>query len=262
MRVVRVEVDGRVAVVTFEELLVDAALLAGLAPVADLLDSGEVGAAVFRSRDPDFFLMHGDVEAILAVPPHDHVPASGPNPAAALFERLHRAPCLTVAVLDGIARGGGCELVLALDLRFGTERARVGQPEVAMGILPGAGGTVRWPRLAGRATALEVILSGRDLAADELHAIGFLDRLTSAAEVEAMALARRVARMPQASIAAVKRVVDGGDLTAESDELGRLLATGAQAEPMRAFLAAGGQTRHAEAGPIDELLDAMLDRHT
>ena len=122
---------------------------------------------LFRSADPDFFLMHGDVEAILAMPTGQYAPQTEPNVAAATFERLSAGRLLTIGLLDGAARGGGCEFLSALDLRLGSPRAVIGQPEVAMGILPGAGGSSRWPRLVGRGRALEILLSGRDVEAQE-----------------------------------------------------------------------------------------------
>src|SRR6478672_4085258 len=179
-----------------------------------LLDEleGDDGArvVVFSSVDPDFFLMHGDVHGILAIPPGEHVPATEANVAAMLFERLHRSRLVSVGVVDGAARGGGAEFLAALDLRYGSERAVLGQPEVAMGILPGAGGTARLPHLLGRGRALEVILSGRDVGADEALRIGWLDAVHPRAELVDVVrtLAARIAAMPPASVAAVKRVVD------------------------------------------------------
>ena len=82
---------------------------------------------------------------------------------------------MSIGVLDGAARGGGAEFLAALDLRYGSERAVLGQPEVAMGILPGAGGTARLPHLLGRGRALDVILTGRDVGAEEALRIGWLD---------------------------------------------------------------------------------------
>ena len=164
---------------------------------------------VFSSADPDFFLMHGDVHGILAIPPGCTAAATAPNVAAAMFERMRRSPFVSIGVLDGAARGGGAEFLAAVDLRYGSERAVLGQPEVAMGILPGAGGTARLPHLLGRSRALDVILSGRDVGAEEALRIGWLDGAFAhgALADEARALAHHVAAMPAASIAAVKRVV-------------------------------------------------------
>lgn len=256
--------------------LVDGALLRGLRELWDDLEADDgMRAAVVASADPDFFAMHGDVEQILQLPgtgggergARGSVPARGPNPAAALFQRLHAGRIFTVAALDGAARGGGAELAAALDVRVGTPRTVVGQPEVAMGILPGAGGTVRLPRLLGRSRALEVILTGYDLTAEEALAAGWLDRVVgSEALLDAAGrLAGRVARMPAAAIAHVKRVVDlslppmDEALAAESAALGELVAAGTHRGRMRRFLAAGGQTRDGEVGDFSRIVDAMLD---
>lgn len=267
----RVQFEGRVAHVVIDHpplQLVDGALLAGLQQMLDAFDAAPPGAIVFTSADPDFFLMHGDVHVLAGLPPRPFEPAREPNAAAATFERLARAPYLTIGVLDGAARGGGAELLSALDLRIGTRRAVLGQPEVAMGILPGAGGTARLPHLIGRGRALEVILSGRDVEADEALAIGWLDTVVDAtgAVAHATAIARRVAAMPPAGVAAVKQVVatslDAGvaaGLVAETNALGALMSAGAHVEPMRRYLDAGGQTRAAETVDTAPLIDVMVD---
>jgi enoyl-CoA hydratase/carnithine racemase len=264
------EVESGVATVTIDHPpynLVDGAFIGALVGLLDKLENDPaVRVLVFRSADADFFLMHGDVEQILAIPPGPHNPASEPNAAAALFQRLSKSRLVSIGLLDGAARGGGCEFLSALDLRLGTPRAIVGQPEVAMGILPGAGGTVRWPRLVGRGRALEIMLTGRDVLADEALAIGWLDRLVPALELptEGQRTARRIASMPAASIGAVKRVVDisltspEAALVAESDALGELLASGHHRAPMQAFLAAGGQTREGELHQMNNLVESML----
>jgi enoyl-CoA hydratase/carnithine racemase len=247
--------------------LVDGPFLGALLQLLPELEADpDLRVVVFRSADPDFFLMHGDVEAILASRPTRNEPATEPNIAAATFERIHRAPFVTIGVLDGAARGGGCEFLSALDLRLGTLRAVIGQPEVPLGILPGAGGTVRWARLVGRAQALELLLTGRDLDADEALQLGWLLAIHDPAAVDtaALDLARSIARMTPASIAAVKRVVDlalgatTGALVAESDALTSLMAAGNHVESMRRFLAAGGQTRDAERDGFAAVIDQTL----
>jgi enoyl-CoA hydratase/carnithine racemase len=247
--------------------------LAGLIGLLADLDTDRATGAptvrvlLFTSADPDFFLMHGDVNGILAMPTGGPAPrATEPNVAAATFQRLAAAPVVSVGLVDGAARGGGAEFLSALDFRIGTPRTVLGQPEVAMGILPGAGGTSRLPRLLGRGRALDVILTGRDVGADEAVAIGWLDVVVPREELEpdGLAFARRIAALPPASVAAVKRVVDVSlaslttALTAETDEFGRLIASGDHHEPMRRFLAAGGQTREGETTRMAEIVDAML----
>ena len=155
-------------------------------------------------------------------------------------------------MIDGAARGGGAEFLTALDLRYASPRAVLGQPEVPMGILPGAGGTARLPRLLGRSRALEIILTGRDIPAEEACAIGWVDAVVPSEDLSAYAdaIAQRIASMPPESIAAVKRVVDTSlgsitpALTAETDALGQLIAGGGHRVPMERFLAAVARTAY------------------
>ena len=199
----RVLVDHGVATVTIDHPptnLVDGTFIGGLIGLLDACDAGDSGVRVlaFTSADPDFFLMHGDVESLLATPGSTD-PVSAPNLAALTFDRLRTSRVVTIAAIDGAARGGGAEFCSAVDLRYGTPRTVLGQPEVPMGILPGAGGTARLPRLVGRSRALDLILTGRDVTADEALAIGWLDAVVpSASLVEHVAgVARRIAAMPR-----------------------------------------------------------------
>lgn len=248
--------------------LVDGTFIGALMALLDDLERDDgARVVVFSSADPDFFLMHGDVQGILAIPRGEQVPATEPNVAAALFERLHRSRLVSIGVIDGAARGGGAEFLAALDLRYASERAVLGQPEVAMGILPGAGGTARLPHLLGRSRALEVILSGRDVGAEEAARIGWLDAVLPQPELDAAvrALATRIAAMPPASVAAVKEVMDRSlvsfddGLVAETDAFGALTAGGLHIVRMQRFLDAGGQTRQAETSGWNSLLEAMDD---
>ena len=246
--------------------LVDGAFIIGLVALLDALEADDSArVVVFSSADPDFFLMHGDVHGILAMPVGAHTPGDAPNVAAALFERLHRSHLVTIGVIDGAARGGGAEFLAALDLRYGSERAVLGQPEVAMGILPGAGGTARLPHLLGRSRALDVILTGRDVGAEEALRIGWLDAIEPHAALAGVArrVARRVASMPSGSVAAVKRVVDRSlesfdrALVDETNAFAALTAADAHTARMQRFLAAGGQTREGETSRWDEIDRAM-----
>ena len=240
----------------------------------DLLDRCEadpdVRVLLFHSADPDFFVMHGDARATLAmqVAPGTEVAAPDPYAAqAALLERVHRSRLVSIAAIDGAARGGGAELVSALDLRIGGPRTVFGFLEVAMGLLPGWGGPARLPHLLGRSRALEVILTCRDVGAEEALAMGWLDRLVPSDRVlvEAGRVARRIGAMPGESIAAVKAVVDtslggiGDALVAESTMLTRLLAAGGYRRRIERFLAAGGQARDAERDGFEGLVQAMID---
>jgi enoyl-CoA hydratase len=117
-----------------------------------------------------------------------------------------------IAAVNGFALGGGFEVALACDLRVASEKARMGFPEILLGIFPGGGGTQRVTRLIGPARAKELIWSGRHVRADEALAIGLVDRVVPAAEVLDTALewAASFASGAVVAMGIAKRVVDGG----------------------------------------------------
>jgi enoyl-CoA hydratase/carnithine racemase len=270
----RVTVEHGVATVTIDHPptnLVDGAFIGGLIGLLDACDADDSGVRVlvFTSADPDFFLMHGDVKSILAAAPAaSDAPVTTPNVAAATFDRLRTGRAVTIVAIDGAARGGGAEFCSAADLRYGTTRAVLGQPEVPMAILPGAGGTARLPHLLGRSRALELILTGRDVDASEALAVAWLDGVVPPPSLleHVGAIALRIAAMPTASVAAVKQVVDVSlthglhdGLVAESAALARLMAGGGHREPITKFLATGGQTRDGETRRMAQIVDGLLD---
>jgi enoyl-CoA hydratase len=142
----------------------------------------------------------------------------GPDDAAAVglaFLRAHGAvaaiPRATIAAVSGVALGGGCELALACDFRVAAATARFGQPEILLGIIPGGGGTQRLTRLVGPARAKDMILSGRQVGAEEALRIGLVDRVTEASPLDAaIEWAAELARGPVAAHALVKRAIDHG----------------------------------------------------
>jgi enoyl-CoA hydratase/carnithine racemase len=128
------------------------------------------------------------------------------------FDGLGAIPRPVIAGIRGFALGGGMELALACDLRIAADTARMGQPEILLGIIPGAGGTQRLPRLVGPARAKELIWSGRQVRADEALAIGLVDRVVPADELEdaAVAWASQLASSAVAAMGLAKRVIDEG----------------------------------------------------
>ena len=102
-----------------------------------------------------------------------------------VFERLNRLPMPSIAVIDGYAFGGGLELAMACTFRIATPKAKVGQPEIKLGLIPGYGGTQRLPRLVGEARALEICMTGRTVGADEALAIGLVNRLVDGDPIDA-----------------------------------------------------------------------------
>ena len=150
-----------------------------------------------------------------------------------------------IAAVNGYALGGGCELALMCDMIVAGDGATFGQPEINLGILPGAGGTQRWPRSAGKAVAMEANLTGRAISAARAHQVGLVNRVVPA-EVTirvATALAREIAAKPPLAARMIKESVNkafdtplGEGLAAERKNFYFLFATEDQKEGMRAFL--------------------------
>ena len=164
------------------------------------------------------------------------------------FTAIAHIPQPVVAAITGYALGGGCELAMCADLRFAAENSKLGQPEILLGIIPGAGGTQRLTRLVGPSVAKDLVLSGRMISATEALDIGLVDRLFPAESVysEAVAWARQFVGGPAAAIAAAKRVIDAGQdgtleqgLEIEREAFADLFATEDRAIGMESFIAHG-----------------------
>ena len=125
---------------------------------------------------------------------------------------IARIPKPTVAAVNGYALGGGCELAMAADVRFAADNAVLGQPEVLLGIIPGAGGTQRLPRLVGPSRAKDLLYTGRFVKAEEALAIGLVDRVVPADQVydEAVAWATKLTTAAPYALRAIKESVDRG----------------------------------------------------
>jgi enoyl-CoA hydratase/carnithine racemase len=168
--------------------------------------------------------------------------------AAALssaFDAVARIPKPVVAAITGYALGGGCELALACDWRVVAEDAKLGQPEIKLGIIPGAGGTQRLARLVGPARAKDLVFSGRMVDAAEALSIGLADRVVPAADVYAAAveLVKPYVTGPAMALRAAKQAIDGGlsmdlasGLALESHLFAGLFATDDRLEGTTAFV--------------------------
>ena len=260
----RVEVGGRVCRATIDNPpinLLDVPLMAELDRLGrEVASDADVGVLVVRSANPEFFVAHADVGAILQLPRE----ALGEPPAElgffhAMVDRFRTMPVATIAVVEGIARGGGCELISSFDIRVAARgRAVFGQPEALIGIIPGGSGTQRLPRLVGRARALEIVLGGADLDADTADRWGLVNRTLPPGDVWPFvdALAARIAALPGVVVAEAKAAVAGAEpdpvpgLLAEWQRFTRCLADPRAPARMERFLAAGGQTPEVERRPI------------
>jgi enoyl-CoA hydratase/carnithine racemase len=272
-----VDVDGRgVATILFDHppinLMTIDVMVETLRAADRLTADDTVRAVVLRSANPDWFIAHFDVEAIRSFPVDRPAtdPTSGDvNAFDHMCEMFRTMPKPTIAVLEGRAGGGGSELALSCDMRFATPHAVLSQPEVALGIIPGGGGTVRLPRLIGRSRALEVILGCGDIDAATAERWGWVNRVLAPDEIGPFVdrLAGRIASFPSHAVAAAKaRVLQSeagvtGDLIAESNAFDATLGADETVTALERFIALGGQTPDGERRLAD-LVDEIAVRHS
>jgi enoyl-CoA hydratase len=202
--------DDGVAVVTLNNPKVNAlsqAVLADLLSVAEELTANPPGAVVVTGGER-IFAAGADISEF-----------GGPAEGRAIAEGFHRAldalaavPRFVIAAVSGYALGGGCELSLACDYRIASERAVFGQPEILLGIIPGGGGTQRLARTVGASRAKELMITGRQVKADEALRIGLADEVVApeALHERALAMAAEVAKGALEAQRLVKRAVDEG----------------------------------------------------
>lgn len=240
-----VEIDGAIAVATLDAPPANALSLAMTEALDGILDAVERSAArvlIFRSAVPGFFVAGADLKLLGTA--DEHVFADYLATLRGTLERIPLMEVMTIAAIDGHALGGGLELAAACTFRVGGPGAKLGVPEIKLGLLPGAGGTQRLPRLVGRGAALDLLLTGRSADAQEALRIGLIDRLgPDGAEAEARRLADALARMPVSALAAIVRCVDvaqdgtlAAGLKVEADEIIGLFGGADAREGLSAFL--------------------------
>jgi enoyl-CoA hydratase len=220
-------------------------------PILDGLDAaldaaeqaGDVKVMVLASAIDGFFAAGADIKHISTVNAESFTVYG--DRMRAVNDRIAAAGFLSVAAVSGLALGGGLELAMACAMRVSGPRARFGLPEVKLGLIPGAGGTQRLPRLVGRGRALDIMLTARQVPAPEALAIGLVDRLTDGDALEAaLELARELAASSLPAQLAVLRSVEAAfDLpieqgfSVEADQEQALFEHGEAAEGIAAFLA-------------------------
>ena len=204
-------------------------------------------SAVIVYGGAKLFAAGADVKQMQAMTYADMVERSGELQAA--FTALAQLPKPTVAAITGYALGGGLELALACDFRVCAQDAKLGQPEILLGIIPGAGGTQRLPRLIGPSRAKDLVFSGRFVDATEALAIGLVDQVVAPAEVydAARAMVNRYVGGPGLALRAAKEAIDRGlDVDLDTGlQLERLQFCGLFATQDRA----AGMTSFVEHGP-------------
>ena len=210
------DAHGKVAVLTFtrppRNLMDMASMTELVVHLEDLSTRTDEFSVVMLTGGVDgFFIAHADLDDLAAIA-RGEMPAGDPRSWSRATHLLENMPQPTVAAVDGQAWGGGCETALACTMRVGSQRAHLGQPEVAIGIIPGGGGTQRLPRLVGSAIGAELCLSGRVVDAAEAQRIGLLNEVlpTDGFVAHAVEWCQRIARHPAHAVFKAKQAVVEG----------------------------------------------------
>jgi len=207
------------------------------------IDDPEMGALVVTGSGEKSFISGADINELAVLDPRgaEEISRFGQR----VLDTLERSPKPVIAAVNGYAFGGGCEVALACHIRLASENAVLGLPEVGLGIIPGYGGTQRLPRLIGSGRALEIILSGRRVKADEAERLGLVNRVVPREKLleETLALAQSILKNgPLAVSAALEAVRRGLDLPFEAGQrlesglFGILAASEDMHEGLKAFL--------------------------
>jgi enoyl-CoA hydratase len=236
-----VSADGGVCVVTIDrQEALNALNVETLTELRDRLREvaadASVRAVVLTGAGEKAFVAGADIKYMSGLGPDD---AKGwgalGHEAGRLLETM---PKPTIAAINGFALGGGCELALACDIRYASSRAKLGQPEINLGIVPGWGGTQRLARLCGIGVAKELIFSGRTIDAEEALRVGLVNALADPVLEKALETARELAAKSPAALALAKRLVNlsPGALDSEADSFGELFASEDAREGLTAFV--------------------------
>jgi len=217
------------------------AVIEGLQKVWDAVEAApDVKALIIASPNPALFCAGADIKAFTKMDE-----AGGRqllDSAHGLLRSFERSRTVTVAAVNGLAFGGGCEIAMACDFRLAGFSATFGQPEINLGIIPGFGGTQRLPRLVGEGKALEMNLTGEAISAEDAYQHGLVHRVVADHELfdTAMAWARKLTRQAPLAIAQIKSVSHAGDLDegieAEKGAFGAVFASEDAKEGISAFL--------------------------
>lgn len=244
-RTLLVETHGRVGLVRFNRPdklnALSPEVIAELADALEAFDADDAIGAMVLTGDARAFAAGADIGAMA----DDTVVDQLRKNMFATWDRIRRLGKPLVAAVSGWALGGGCETAMMCDLVVASETARFGQPEINIGVMPGAGGTQRLAQAVGKARAMELVLTGRNITADQALAWGLVNRVAPVERYldEALALAAEIASKPPVAVRLAKQAVnavfddylDHGLLT-ERRNFYLLFATEDQREGMAAFL--------------------------
>lgn len=210
------ELQDRVAVLTFTREPANWMDLVSMGELADHLAAlaertADVSVVMLTGGLDGYFIAHADLDDLAKLARGEQIEGD-PTSWYRALHLLESMPQPTVAAIDGQAWGGGCETSLACTMRIGSDRAHLGQPEIVIGIIPGAGGTQRLPRLVGAAKGAELCLTGRVVGAEEAERIGLLNAVLPADGFRAAAIewCQQIAKHAPGAVFAAKRAVVEG----------------------------------------------------
>jgi enoyl-CoA hydratase len=233
--------DGAVAVVTVDRQdalnALDVATLTELRDrLAEVASDSGVRAVVLTGAGEKAFVAGADIKYMSGLDPEQ---AKGwgalGHEAASLLETM---PKPAIAAVNGFALGGGCELALACDIRYASSRAKLGQPEINLGIVPGWGGTQRLARVCGIGAAKELIFTGRNVDAEEALRIGLVNAIADPVLDRALETAHELAAKSPVALALAKRLINMAPaaLDREAEEFGDLFSSEDAREGLAAFV--------------------------
>ena len=188
----------------------DTAVLGELAAVVEDLRTNESVKVLVLTGEGRAFVAGADISEMVSKNPIDGLEFG--RLGASVFRAIEQLPFPVIAAVNGFALGGGCELAMACDIRLASAKAKFGQPETGLGIIPGFSGTQRLPRLVGPAKAKELIYTGEIIKADEALRIGLVNGVTEPEALidEALAMAEKIALQPRQAVALAKKAIDAG----------------------------------------------------
>jgi enoyl-CoA hydratase/carnithine racemase len=241
------QTEGAVATITINhppKNLLTSEVMNELSDAVDAISSDQGIKAVVLTGGGALFVAGADVKEIAALSTSEEGERVSKK-GHAVLQKLEASRKPVIAAINSFCLGGGLEIALSCHIRIAGDRARLGLPEIGLGIIPGFGGTQRLPRLVGIAKAVELILTGDMISAEEAKAIGLVNRVVPETEVlkEAQGLAKKIASKSQMAIAAAMKAIleESGDqlsagLSLEAEVFGTLCETQDMKEGLNAFI--------------------------
>jgi enoyl-CoA hydratase/carnithine racemase len=241
-------IEDRVAILTLDHPPVNALNRATMQDLSEAVDeviaNPEVKAVVITGAGQIAFVAGADINELTTITTAERSTEAARH-GQAVFTKIENAPKPFIAAINGVALGGGMELAMACHLRVIGDRAKMGQPEISLGIIPGWGGTQRLPRIVGKAKAIELILTGDQITAQEAYRLNLVNKVVPGGEVlkTARDLGKKIAQKGAVTIRAALDAITNGSakplpegLEYEASQFAVLFETEDMREGVAAFL--------------------------